>query len=202
MKGSRGGRNGSSSDVPEGSVPSSEVAEAVVGHIGANLPADPELLMFVVQLTLHSGNASEAARALGWSPSNGRRIIQQYPGLRAIAQDAAALQSKAVVRRWADSHAVAIQKIHDLMDSEDPNVQLKAALAIVDRIEGKVPQKIEVEQTDPADIFASIVTRFVTALHVQRGMEVASAMLYAEQHPEIVEQWAAQHGLLTSGAEV
>jgi molybdopterin-binding protein len=203
MTGKRNGRRDDRHADGAGDVTSSDAADAVVGHIAAaGLPADPQLLMFVVQLVLHGGNASEAARSLGWSAQTGRKYVAKYPGLRDLAMDATTLQSKAVVRRWADSHATAIQKIHDLMnDAEDERVQLQAALAVVERVEGKVPQKVEVETDDPADIFASVVTRFVTALHLQKGMGVAAAMMYAEQHPDAVEEWGRRHGLLTAGAE-
>jgi hypothetical protein len=37
------------------------------------LDADPQLLLFVIQLALN-GNASRAARSIGWSASNGRML--------------------------------------------------------------------------------------------------------------------------------
>jgi hypothetical protein len=161
------------------------------------LPADPKLLMFVVQLALNAGNASEAARSIGWSASQGRMLTHRYPGLRDLARSAVDAAAHTTVRRWVDMHAKALRTIDDLMtNAEDERTRLHAALAVVERVEGRVPQKVELDEPDPRDVFASTTVRFATAYHLLRGVELADAMLYAEKHPEVVEAWAKRHGLV------
>jgi hypothetical protein len=161
------------------------------------LPADPKLLMFVVQLALNAGNASEAARSIGWSASQGRMLIQRYPGLRGLANNAFDVTAATTVRRWVDMHAKALHTINDIMtNAQDERTRLQAALAVVQRVEGRVPQKVELDEPDPRDIFASMTVRFATAYHLLRGVELSDAMLYAEKHPEVVEAWAKRHGLV------
>ena len=52
-----------------------------------------------------------------------------------------------------------------------------------------------------ADLLATVLWRYVMALHLQRGVSIAEAVRQAELYPEEVEKWGEEVGLLGPGSE-
>lgn len=161
---------------------------------------DPSLLQFAVQLALTNRNIAAASRAIGWTPEKGRRIVRDNPQILEVAAQATELAARHTLKKWTDLHAAAIEKIESLMSSaDDEKVQLKAAEMVIERVEGRVPQKVEVEDDDIRDLLAQVTMRFIAALQYAKGLSYAEAALYADKNPEQVEKWGRDKGLLVAG---
>lgn len=161
---------------------------------------DSAALQFAIQLAMTNGNVAESARAVGWSPDRGRRYVRDNPDVYDVARQAVGITTKQTLKRWADLHADAMDKIENLMKfAEDERVQLKAAEDVIERVEGKVPQKVDIDETDIRDILAHVTMRFITAVHLTQGMTYAEAKLYADKNPEQVQAWGRARGLIKAG---
>lgn len=170
------------------------------GKRGAPLPYDPTFIAFVVELALASGNASEAARRVGWSPDKGRRVVAEYPDLRDLVNQAVSHMAESRLADWASMHAEAVETVGTLMRSAvEERVRLDAAKYVVERNEGKIVQPIR--DDTPQVSMDSVLMRFVASLHVSKGLTVAEALAYAERNPDEVRQWGRRHGLLQRGAD-
>jgi hypothetical protein len=55
-------------------------------------------------------------------------------------------------------------------------------------------------QEDSLAVILTAQMRFVAALHMTRGLEIAEAYSYAQSHPDEVSRWARQVGLLQTPA--
>lgn len=161
---------------------------------------DPTFIAFVVELALANGNASEAARRVGWPPERGRRLVAEHPELREIVHQAVSHMAESRLADWTAMHAEAVAKIGHLMrQAQDERVQLDAAKYVVERVEGKVVQPIR-DDTPPVSM-DSVLMRFVASLHIHRGLTVAEALAYAERHPGEVQKWGRAQGLIQRGAD-
>lgn len=94
------------------------------------------MLLFTVELALNGGNASAAARSVGWSDSKGRRLVAEYPELRQLVKRAVATLATDVLLEWKSLHAEARRRMAELMASDDESVPLRAAIYVVERVEG------------------------------------------------------------------
>jgi hypothetical protein len=166
---------------------------------GGKLQHDPKLLLFVAELALNGGNASAAAREVGWSPEKGRRLVAASPQLRATASRAVAHVGNEVIREWKEMHAEARRRIGELMHSADEPVALRAAIYVIERVEGKTVQPIR--DDTPRAPMESVMMRFVSSLLIYKGFSFAQAYAYAEQHPDEVEEWGRRKGLIPGVAE-
>lgn len=163
------------------------------------LPLDPTLLMFVIQLAVNNGNASSAARAVGLSPTRGRMLCKEHPELRNIAKQAIGLGVNDTIRRWSDMHSKALTTINELIDgAEDDRVKLAAAQTVIERVEGKAPQKGAGPLPTDASVMEDVTVRFAASYYLSTGTTLADAMQYAEKNPEVVEAWAKRHGLIAA----
>lgn len=166
--------------------------------IAAPIEQDPTLWLFLVELGLQKGNASEASRRVGWSPERGRRVLSEYPELRSLVSEVIGRVADSQLREWVDMHADARRTIHDLMlRADDERVKLEAAKIAIERIEGKVVQPVRDDTPQPT--MDTVLMRFVASLHMFRGLTVAEAMEYAERNPDEVQSWGREKGLLPAG---
>lgn len=94
-------------------------------EVSGKLGDDPTLLLFAVELALNRGNASAAARAVGWSESKGHRLVADRPELRRLVKRAMGTVAADVVEGWKQMHAKARSRIRELMDSPDAAVSLR-----------------------------------------------------------------------------
>lgn len=168
---------------------------------------DPKYFLFFTDLAL-GASIKDAAAKIGWNYSYARKVKAAHPELVEAAaesvkaqQEAAKLKLRAraekagedVVTGWSDMHNKALQTVHASLDSEDDRVALQAAELIIERVEGRVPQKIEGDLGINVSM-QSIIMRFVTNVHLTQGVSIAEAMDYAQQHPEEVDAWADRVG--------
>ena len=165
------------------------------------LPSDPTFLMFVINLAMNDGNASAAARAVGWNPERGRKMCQRHPEIREITRKAIGLTQRETIRRWNQMHSAALQTINELAtDATDERVRLSAAQTIVERVEGKTPIRRTQQEVAPEEVSENLTVRFAAAYHLERGVSLSDAMLFAEREPDKVNEWAKRHGLLDASA--
>lgn len=54
------------------------------------------------------------------------------------------------------------------------------------------------EADPPVNLLATAFWRYVTSLHISRGLSVAEAVNHARKHPDIVQEWGRSAGLLPS----
>lgn len=167
------------------------------------VPYDPTIVMFLTELALCHGNASLAARNLGWHETRGRHLVADHPELRDMADQVtrriAETMADGEVAEWSDAHARARRRIVELMDSDHHPTALRACVEVIERVEGKVTQPVR-DDTPPLDR-NSVTMRFVASLHMYRNLTVAEAMDYAERNPEEVEAWGRARGLVKAGDE-
>lgn len=158
------------------------------------LKTDPALLLFVVQLALNGGNASAAAREVGWSEEKGRRTVAQMPELRDLVRQAVAQFADAQLIEWRQMHAAARATIFANLRSEDPRVRQAAAEYIVERIEGKTP--LVVREETPRVSLEAVEMRFIANLIMHEGLSFGEAWAYVQSHPEEVAEWGRARGLM------
>jgi hypothetical protein len=158
--------------------------------------SNPRLAQLLAFAVVNAGNISAAAREAGLSESYARRLVGKYPELRERVNQRIQENAEAVVSNWQDMHTRALNRASKLLDSTDERVALGAIQMVVERVEGRVPQKIEAEVNTSEVSQNSVQMRFVTSLHMAQGVSIAEAMHYAQQHPEEVEEWGRRQGLL------
>lgn len=176
--------------------PDPEVVEPLPDAIVRN----PKIALFVAQLALCSGNMAEASRQCGFEESYGRQLIKRYPELREQTARAIANSAGSEVLEWRHMHQQARETIQKIMGMTfiEPRAALEAAKMVVERVEGKVPKVIVTEDTTSPE---SVLVRFVAALHLNKGMEVARAFEYALANPDQVNEWGQLHGLVKNKSQ-
>lgn len=155
-------------------------------------------LLTALALGTAGGSRTDAAEALGIGRKALQTRLRKRPELLALASETAErmagrgtqAEGEAEVAAWRDMHREARAKIRELMRTDDTRVQLQAAQAVIERVEGRVPQRIDAEVRDPRAEMASAEMRLVASLHLTRGLSVAEAMEYARSHPDEVRAWA------------
>lgn len=162
------------------------------------LPYDPTVAVFLVELALCRGNASEASRNIGWHETRGRRLVADHPELRGMAnrigERIADSLADGEIGEWTDMHMAARRTIRDLLNSDHDPTRLRAAELVIERVEGKVTQPVR-DEMPPVDR-NSVTMRFIASLHMYRNVTVAEAMNYADRNPEAVEEWGRARGLI------
>jgi hypothetical protein len=143
---------------------------------------------FVAELVANGGNASAAARAVGYHPDHGRRLVSRDPTIRAalqrVRQDA-----EGELQDWADLAGRAQHVLAELLDAEDSRVRLMAALHILDRALGRVPQKVE-QRVEHRAILSDVEMQAAISLVAAHGLTLTEAVRYVREHPEEVRAWA------------
>lgn len=161
---------------------------------------DPRVLIFAMELVFTNGNASEAARNIGEAGSWGRSIIKKFPELREFAQKAVGRWADGKLSEWADMHAEARETIRENLKCDDERTRQRAAEYIVERVEGKVPDRV-VDETPKVNL-NTVYWRFVGSVVVYKGWSLAQATAYADEHPEELEKWGKSRGLLPDAQEI
>jgi hypothetical protein len=143
---------------------------------------------FVAELVANGGNASAAARAVGYHPDHGRRLVSRDPTIRAalerVRQDA-----EGELRDWAVLAGRAQHVLAELLDAEDSRVRLMAALHILERALGRVPQRVE-HRVKHRAILSDVEMQAAISLVAEHGLSSAEAVQYVQEHPEEVRAWA------------
>ena len=163
-------------------------------------PADnPANYAFLLELYLANGNASAAARQIGWSDRKGRKFVEEHPELLELIEQAAGRLADHQLIEWQAMQMEARQTIRANLKAEDERTRQRAAEFIIERVEGKAPQTV-VHETPQVE-WTSVLFRFLAAMHLHRGISIGEALSYAEGHPEEVEAWGQSRGLLPAGTQ-
>lgn len=157
---------------------------------------DPRHILLGVELVFTNGNVTQAAKNVGLAPSHARRIVAANPEIRERAAERTSETAEAVVLEWKSMHEKAMRTVDKSMGSADDRVALQAAQIVIERVEGRVPQKIEAEIQDEGAEAATLLLRCVTALVLTKGLQPAQAMAWAQANPEKVEAWGRHVGAL------
>jgi hypothetical protein len=152
---------------------------------------DPRKAQFVAELVANGGNASAAARAVGWHPDTGRRLVSRDATIRATLQQVRK-QAEGELQDWANLAGRAQHVLAELLDAEDSRVRLMAALAILERALGRVPQKVE-QRVEHRAILKDVEMQAAISLVAEHGLSFTEAVQYVREHPEEVQEWARQN---------
>jgi hypothetical protein len=155
----------------------------------------PQQAEFVAELALNGGNATAAARKVGFSESYGRQLASRNAAIRA-ALDWIKEQNLAKAIGWADLVPLAQQELLDLLASaENEMVKFNAIRLIIEHAEGKPVSRTEALVTHRQD--ASSVSpetyRWAVNEFVRSGKPLAQLLEEARKNPLLVREWARSH---------
>lgn len=151
---------------------------------------NPKLGLFVAGLTLHDGNVEAAADEVGWTKGYGRRLMKRYPEIRAAVVRAQEKTQQSVRERWARMHDRALQRISEHVENEDPRISLEACKVVVERVEGRPRQGIDLNLIErEEDAMESVRYRFALSLATEYSWELEYALQYADEHPDEMQEW-------------
>jgi hypothetical protein len=163
--------------------------------------ANMTVAMFIFYLAL-GHDAAAAAKKVGRSKSWGSLLLRENPE---IAEGLERYRREAVDESlidWKDMLPRAKRRMAQMIDSLDEKVAFWACKYVVERMEGRVPQTINVETTDTGLSLASIAVRFAMSLHILRGVPLSAALEYAAKNADEVTQWGRERGSLPPGRDV
>lgn len=165
---------------------------------------NPKLGLFVHQLTMNDGDYRAAAEAVGWTRGYGTRLKKRYPEIQAIVTRLFEATAVSIREQWARMHTVAMARAAELLGSDDERVVLETIKLVVERVEGRPRQGVDLSLVErEEDKLESVRYRFALALsHHKAGMTLEAALQYADEHPDDVEAWwGHQQGDFEEAAE-
>jgi phage terminase small subunit len=151
---------------------------------------------FVAELLRNGGNASAAARAVGYHPDHGRRLVSRSATVSATLEEAQQ-RTEEELREWIELAPRAQQVLVELLDCGDDRVRFQAAVHIIDRALGKVPQKVE-QRVEHRGVLSEIEMQAALSLIAAHGLAYVEAERYVVEHPDEVQEWARQNVAATS----
>ena len=146
---------------------------------------------FVAELVANGGNATAAARAVGYHPDHGRRLVSRDATVRATLeriQD----ETQAELREWVDLAPRAQERLLELVESADEKVALSAAREILDRAIGKAPVKVE-KTVEHRGGLTEVEMQCVLSIMAAYRWSLLEAQEYVRSNPEEVQEWAAKN---------
>lgn len=148
---------------------------------------------FIAALALNGGKIKEAAEQTGTDYDYARQLVSRHPEIgEAIHQATETVQH--TLRSWGDYMAEAQERLAKHMRSFDEDVSLKATIEMLNRVEGKPRQSVELKVEEKETGLTTVGMRAIAALLIHgRVSTYAEAAEWVERNPEAVEQWAAQN---------
>ena len=146
---------------------------------------------FVAELVANGGNATAAARAVGYHPDHGRRLVSRDATVRATL-DRMQDETQAELREWVDLAPRAQERLAELVESPDEKVALAAAREILDRAIGKAPVKVE-KTVEHRTGLTEIELQCVLSLMAAYKLSLLEAQEYVRSNPVEVQEWAAKN---------
>ena len=151
----------------------------------------PQQMQFVAELVRNGGNASAAARSVGYHPDHGRRLVSRNATVKA-AVDSLHEQAEAELREWAELAPRAQARLEELLEADDSRVALMAAREILDRAVGKPVAKMQHTVREEAPRLSEGQMQLVLSMMMELGWAFATCVEYVKQHPEEAQQWIAE----------
>ena len=108
------------------------------------------------------------------------------------ALEEAQKQTEEEIREWIELAPEAQQVLRDLLDSDNDRVRFQAAIHIIDRALGKVPQHVE-QRIEHRGTLTEIQMQCVLSLIAAHGLAYTEAEEYVREHPDEVHDWARQN---------
>jgi hypothetical protein len=133
-------------------------------------------------------------------------MIERHPSLLGVARRDVSERAEHVVKSWEELHGKARRVIEEVLDDKraDPRARLTAAQTVIERVEGKTPQKLEVARSSGA-VIDSPAWRFAFSWAMRYGVSLAEGEVEAAKDPERVRVWWAgvqEQARLAKGGEV
>jgi hypothetical protein len=152
----------------------------------------PKQAEFVAELVINGGNATAAARKVGFSESYGRQLATRNIAIRA-ALDYVKEQNLAKAIQWTDLIPLAQQELLDLIaNSENDMVKFNALKLIIEHGEGKPVSRTEaiIEHRKDAASVSPETYRWAINQMVTTGEPLAALLEKARKNPLLVREWA------------
>ena len=150
----------------------------------------PMLALFVAELVTNGGDASAAAVAVGWKEATGRSQLLRYPEIRQKLKAATEAVATSVVADWGRMHRSALNVFETALTQDDWRIRLDAAKEIVQRVEGRPRQGVDLTLLNREDEqLDSVRYRFAHAVALAYGWGLERALQYADEHPESVQEY-------------
>lgn len=137
-----------------------------------------------------TGDVAVASAAIGRRPGWGTEQLRRFPQVA----EACTAGAGPPPSDWTEMHDEARHTVQAVMRLADPGTRLKAAELVVERIEGRVPQRVAVDPADSQDLLDTALYRYACALHLAAGWDLDNAIRHAEQNPDEVAAWAREVG--------
>jgi hypothetical protein len=156
----------------------------------------------------HLAAARTFARTKRWSV----QMVELHPALKQLLEEREKLlagvtaaapgpSAPAPPQNWKDLHGDALAAIAQVLRSEGAkdSDKLAAALAVVERNEGKVPSRVEVDDLDAGGVLGIILYRWAANMMLAGLATFEDAIRQGEADPSIPEAWGREVGLLKPG---
>jgi hypothetical protein len=156
-----------------------------------------KLAIFVASLVLTDGNITEASKSAGIGKSTGYTYCRRYPEIQEKLREARATVVSEALQDWKDMANEARGRIRELMRSVDERVATANAQYVVDRVEGRPKQGIDVDMPDAREETASALVAFAMAYALEQGATLEAALTYARENEEEVQTWLEEYGPAT-----
>jgi len=148
-------------------------------------------------LLARTGNPVTAAREVGMGAKWARRMLDAHPELAAAVARGTDQEKKP--GDWKDLHPKAMEAVGRALENGDPREQLHAAELVIERVEGRVPQRVETDGLDASGVLGIILYRYAANCMLAGVMSFEDAIRQGEADPSIPEAWGREVGLLKPG---
>lgn len=137
-------------------------------------PLTVDQARFVAAMVMHRGHIKKAAETVGYSYGYARQLATQNAS---VMKALAVMKTEVQVRldNWTDMAEKGQRRLLELMDSTDHQVALRASVYAVERVLGKVAQKIESESTIRYDSTDRDILKLALALVHRDGISLLEA---------------------------
>jgi len=142
-----------------------------------------------------TGSELEAAKAVGRQAKWVRKQLELYPEILNACRRPEG-HDEPLPTTWAELHERAVREVALVMtQATAPKDRLAAAVTVIDRVEGRVPQRIEVQEPE-GHLLDTVFWRYVSNVFLQEGVSLDEAERRALADPAGVHRWGVEVGMI------